>query len=57
VIAPRAPGEQFSAADRSLLEDLARQAEVVVHAVRLTADLCRALANAWSPRARRRGGA
>jgi signal transduction histidine kinase len=39
VIAPRAPGEQFSAADRTLLEDLARQAEVVVHAVRLTADL------------------
>src|ERR671913_2194415 len=39
VIAPRAPGEQFSAADRSLLEDLARQAEVAVHAVRLTADL------------------
>jgi two-component system NarL family sensor kinase len=39
VIAPRAPGEAFSAADRSLLEDLARQAEVAVHAVRLTADL------------------
>jgi two-component system NarL family sensor kinase len=39
VIAPRAPGEQFSPADRSLLEDLARQAEVAVHAVRLTADL------------------
>jgi len=39
VISPRAPGEQFSAADRTLLEDLARQAEVAVHAVRLTADL------------------
>jgi len=39
VIAPRAPGEHFSAADRTLLEDLARQAEVAVHAVRLTADL------------------
>jgi signal transduction histidine kinase len=39
MIAPRAPGEQFSAADRTLLEDLARQAEVAVHAVRLTADL------------------
>ena len=39
VIAPRAPGEQFSVADRTLLEDLARQAEVAVHAVRLTADL------------------
>jgi len=39
VIAPRAPGEQFSDADKRLLEDLARQAEVAVHAVRLTADL------------------
>jgi signal transduction histidine kinase len=39
VIAPRAPGEAFSSADRHLLEDLARQAEVAVHAVRLTADL------------------
>jgi two-component system NarL family sensor kinase len=39
VIAPRAPGEQFSDADKHLLEDLARQAEVAVHAVRLTADL------------------
>ena len=41
VIAPRAPGEQFSTSDRRLLEDLARQAEVAVHAVRLTADLQR----------------
>jgi signal transduction histidine kinase len=41
VLSPRAPGESFSDADRSLLEDLARQAEVVVHAVRLTADLQR----------------
>jgi signal transduction histidine kinase len=39
VIAPRAPGEQFSDADKRLLEDLARQVEVAVHAVRLTADL------------------
>ena len=39
--APRAPGEGFSDADRRLLEDLARQAEVSVHAVRLTADLQR----------------
>jgi signal transduction histidine kinase len=39
VISPRAPGEGFSDADRRLLEDLARQAEVAVHAVRLTADL------------------
>jgi signal transduction histidine kinase len=36
---PRALGEGFSDADRSLLEDLARQAEVAVHAVRLTSDL------------------
>jgi two-component system NarL family sensor kinase len=41
VIAARAPGEEFSSADRRLLEDLARQAEVAVHAVRLTADLQR----------------
>ncbi len=41
VIAPRAAGEEFSAADRRLLEDLARQAEVAVHAVRLTSDLQR----------------
>jgi signal transduction histidine kinase len=39
VLSPRAPGEVFSDADRSLLEDLARQAEVAVHAVRLTSDL------------------
>ena len=41
VLSPRAPGEGFSDADRSLLEDLARQAEVAVHAVSLTADLQR----------------
>jgi signal transduction histidine kinase len=41
IFAPRAPGEEFSTADRRLLEDLARQAEVAVHAVRLTADLQR----------------
>ena len=39
VLSPRAPGEAFSDADRSLLEDLARQAEVAVHAVRLATDL------------------
>jgi signal transduction histidine kinase len=39
VLCPRAPGEGFSDADRRLLEDLARQAEVAVHAVRLTSDL------------------
>ncbi len=41
VLSSRAPGEGFSAADRGLLEDLARQAEVAVHAVRLTDDLQR----------------
>ena len=41
VLSPRGPGEGFSEADRGLLEDLARQAEVAVHAVRLTADLQR----------------
>ncbi len=41
LISPRAPGEEFSAADHRLLEDLARQAEVAVHATRLTADLQR----------------
>ena len=41
VLSTRAPGEAFSEADRGLLEDLARQAEVAVHAVRLTADLQR----------------
>ncbi|HEX2728259.1 MAG TPA: GAF domain-containing sensor histidine kinase, partial [Rubrobacteraceae bacterium] len=40
-LSPRAPGESFSAADRRLLKDLARQAGVAVHAVRLTADLQR----------------
>ena len=39
VLSPRAPGEGFSDADKRLLEALARQAEVAVHAVRLTADL------------------
>ena len=41
LVAPRAPGEDFSSADMRLLEDLARQVEVAVHAVRLTADLQR----------------
>src|SRR5229473_135838 len=42
LLGPRAPGEPFSPADRRLLDDLARQAGVTVHAVRLTADLQRA---------------
>jgi signal transduction histidine kinase len=41
VLAPRAPGENFSPADMRLLEDLGRHAEVAVQAVRLTADLQR----------------
>jgi len=41
VLAPRAIGETFSAADRSLLGELARQAGVAAHAVRLTTDLQR----------------
>lgn len=39
VLAPRAHGESFSAADRRLLDDFARQAGVAVHAVQLTAAL------------------
>ncbi|HSH81335.1 MAG TPA: histidine kinase, partial [Herpetosiphonaceae bacterium] len=42
LLAPRAPGDAFSVADRRLLEDLARQAGVAIHAVRLTAELQRA---------------
>ena len=41
-LAPRAPGEAFSPADRVLLEDFARQAGVAAHAIRLTTDLQRA---------------
>lgn len=41
MVAPRSPGEGLSEADRRLLGDLARQAEVAVHAVGLTADLQR----------------
>jgi signal transduction histidine kinase len=41
VLAPRSLGEEFTASDRRLLEDIARQAGVAVHAVRLTDDLRR----------------
>jgi signal transduction histidine kinase len=41
LLAPRAPGENVSPAERRLLEDLARQAGIAVHAVRLTHDLQR----------------
>jgi signal transduction histidine kinase len=39
VLAPRAPGENFTPGDRVLLSDLARQAGIAAHAVRLTEDL------------------
>jgi signal transduction histidine kinase len=42
ILAPRARGEDFTPADRRLLEDLARQTEVAAYAVRLTDDLQRA---------------
>ena len=42
LLAPRAPGEPLTTADRRLLDDLAHQAGAAVHAVRLTADLQRA---------------
>jgi signal transduction histidine kinase len=41
LVGPRAPGESFSSADRRLLDDLAREAGVAVHAVRLTTNLQR----------------
>src|SRR5215203_4598899 len=41
LIGSRSPGEGFSAADRRLLDALARQAGIAAHAVRLTADLQR----------------
>ena len=41
LLAPRAPGESFSAADRRLLDGLARHAGVAVHGVRVMSDLQR----------------
>jgi signal transduction histidine kinase len=41
LVAPRAPGEALSPMDRHLLENIAHQAGMVVHAVSLTADLQR----------------
>jgi len=41
LVAPRTPGEAFTLAERRLLEDIALQAGVAAHAVRLTADLQR----------------
>ncbi len=41
LVAPRAPGEALSPMDRHLLENIAHQAGMAVHAVSLTADLQR----------------
>ncbi len=41
LVAPRAPGESFTPSERRLLEEIAVQAGVAAHAVRLTADLQR----------------
>jgi len=41
VVAPRGPGETLSPMDRHLLENIAHQAGMAVHAVNLTADLQR----------------
>ena len=41
LVAPRAAGETFTPTERRLLEDIALQAGVAAHAVRLTADLQR----------------
>jgi signal transduction histidine kinase len=41
VVAPRAPGEALSPMDRHLLENIAHQAGMAVHAVSLTVDLQR----------------
>ncbi len=41
LLAPRAAGEAFAPADRRLLDDLARQAGVAVHATRLTSEAVR----------------
>ncbi len=38
-VSPRAPDELFTEADKHLLEDIAHQAGIAVHATRLTADL------------------
>jgi signal transduction histidine kinase len=41
LLAPRSADESFSAADQRLLDDLARQAGIAVHAVQLTHDMQR----------------
>ena len=44
-LAPRGPGEEFSADDRRLLDGLARHSGVAVHGVRVMADLRRSREN------------
>jgi signal transduction histidine kinase len=44
-LSPRTPGESFTPADRRLLDELARQAGLAAHAVRLNADLQRSYAH------------
>ena len=51
-VSPRGPEESFTEADKHLLEDIAHQTGIAVHATRLTADLRRS-APSWLPRARR----
>jgi signal transduction histidine kinase len=41
LVAPRAPGEAFTPSERRLLDDIALQAGIAAHAVRLTTDLQR----------------
>jgi signal transduction histidine kinase len=51
-LAPRGPSESLTPADQRLLQDLARQVGVAVHAVRLTADLQRLMGDVQRSRER-----
>jgi signal transduction histidine kinase len=52
LVAPRAPGEALTPTDLRLLNDLARQAGVAAHAVRLTTDLQRLMVDLQRSRER-----
>ena len=52
ILSPRAPREPFGPADRRLLDDLARQAGVAVHAARLTDEAIRLSADLQRSRER-----
>jgi len=52
LLAPRAPGEAWTPADRRLLDDLARHAGAAAHAVRLTAELQRSQVHLLAARER-----